>query len=36
MRISVISFNGAPPSRAASFDFDSRGGGIQGNRIDTA
>ena len=28
MRISVISFNGAPPSRAASFDFDSRGGAI--------
>ena len=36
MRISVISFNGAPPARPAAFDFDSRGGAIgreEGNEL---
>ena len=28
MRISVISFNGAPPARPLAYDFDSRGGAI--------
>jgi len=36
MRISVISFNGAPPARPSSHDFDSRGGAIgreEGNEL---
>jgi len=36
MRISVISFNGAPPAQPTGFDFDSRGGAIgreEGNEL---
>lgn len=36
MRISVISFNGAPPARPLAYDFDSRGGAIgreEGNEL---
>lgn len=36
MRISVISFNGAPPARACEFNFDARGGAIgreEGNEL---
>ena len=36
MRISVISFNGAPPAQPTGFDFDSRGGAIgreEGNEM---
>lgn len=39
MRISVISFKGAPPPRPESFDFDERGGGIgrdEGNELPLA
>lgn len=36
MRISVISFNGAPPAQASEFNFDTRGGSIgreEGNEL---